>query len=119
MSRRSPFRVLHFYSSPVPVPEDFVPEFLNPGLRRQHRRELRRLDGRCAYCGRVCPEKKATLDHIIPFGRGGANTVGNLALACDRCNYAKENLTAEEYLRRLIDAARRLRAKLRRPRVFC
>jgi 5-methylcytosine-specific restriction endonuclease McrA len=40
----------------------------------------------CAYCG-VMPAMGA--DHVIPFARGGLNTIANLAPSCLRCNHRK------------------------------
>ncbi|MDG6101786.1 TerD family protein [Dactylosporangium aurantiacum] len=49
--------------------------------------EVWRLDGG------ACRECKATeyleFDHVIPWSRGGATSVGNLQLLCRRCNLAK------------------------------
>ncbi len=42
--------------------------------------------GRCIECG---ASDYLALDHVIPFSKGGANTVKNLQLLCRRCNSAK------------------------------
>jgi hypothetical protein len=51
----------------------------------------RRARHRCEYCH--APEAVFNLefevDHIVPRGRGGADEVGNLALACRSCNGRK------------------------------
>lgn len=39
----------------------------------------------CAYCGGAA----ATLDHIVPVSRGGANGWENLTAACKPCNSSK------------------------------
>jgi 5-methylcytosine-specific restriction endonuclease McrA len=43
--------------------------------------------------GGACVECKATeyleFDHVIPWSRGGASSVGNLQLLCRKCNLAK------------------------------
>lgn len=44
--------------------------------------------GRCVYCGST---ENLQLDHIIPFSKGGATTVENLQLLCQRCNIEKSN----------------------------
>lgn len=44
--------------------------------------------GRCVYCGST---ENLQLDHIIPFSKGGATTVENLQLLCQKCNLEKSN----------------------------
>lgn len=42
--------------------------------------------GRCRYCK---SQIQIEYDHIIPWSRGGADTVRNLQLLCRRCNRRK------------------------------
>jgi 5-methylcytosine-specific restriction endonuclease McrA len=42
--------------------------------------------GRCVQCG---DNSYLEFDHIIPFSKGGASTVGNVQLLCRRCNLGK------------------------------
>lgn len=48
----------------------------------------RRDQGRCVYCGST---ENLQLDHIIPFSKGGATTLENLQLLCQKCNLEKSN----------------------------
>jgi hypothetical protein len=48
----------------------------------------RRDKGRCVYCGST---ENLQLDHIIPFSKGGATTLENLQLLCQKCNLEKSN----------------------------
>lgn len=44
--------------------------------------------GRCVHCGST---ENLQLDHIIPFSKGGATTLENLQLLCQKCNLEKSN----------------------------
>ena len=50
-------------------------------------------EGRCCYCKKPFNQtsRKATIEHIVPVSRGGANDIGNLAIACKRCNSRRGN----------------------------
>jgi hypothetical protein len=47
--------------------------------------------GRCVQCGAWGPGANIEFDHVIPFSKGGANTVNNLQLLCKRCNLLKSD----------------------------
>jgi 5-methylcytosine-specific restriction endonuclease McrA len=42
--------------------------------------------GKCAYCGTT---ENITRDHIVPLGRGGADTIDNIQPLCYSCNARK------------------------------
>lgn len=50
---------------------------------------------KCAYCG--AENTRLEIEHIIPKSRGGSDRVGNLCIACHKCNQRKGNKTAEEF----------------------
>ena len=52
------------------------------------------LDAPCYYCGSSFPTEA---DHLIPFSRGGADSLDNLVPACRRCNRDKNAYTPEEW----------------------
>jgi 5-methylcytosine-specific restriction endonuclease McrA len=54
---------------------------------RDIRRLVNRYRGCCAYCGDATA--KLTIDHVVPFKRGGRHTIGNLVPACQSCNSSK------------------------------
>nr|WP_274637461.1 HNH endonuclease [Microbacterium bovistercoris] len=62
------------------------------------RRGVLRRDGfRCAYCG----GHAATIDHVQPRSRGGADSWENLVACCQRCNNTKGDRTPQEMSWRL------------------
>lgn len=44
--------------------------------------------GRCVRCGST---ENLQLDHIVPFSKGGATSLENLQLLCQKCNLEKSN----------------------------
>lgn len=57
-------------------------------------REALFLDAVCHYCGAWWP---SVLDHVLPVAEGGADAVGNLVAACDRCNSEKSSATPRDW----------------------
>lgn len=58
------------------------------------RREIVLRDGfACRYCGGPPP---LSIDHVIPYSRGGRNTIDNGVAACVPCNQTKGDRTPEE-----------------------
>lgn len=55
---------------------------------------------RCVYCSTPLALDTATLDHVWPLARGGANVAGNLVTACVVCNQLKGDLLPEEFFAR-------------------
>jgi hypothetical protein len=47
--------------------------------------------GRCVACQATGPKAQLQFDHVLPFSKGGANTVKNLQLLCKPCNLKKSN----------------------------
>jgi 5-methylcytosine-specific restriction endonuclease McrA len=64
--------------------------------------------GLCFYCKCemqmfVSDETEATRDHRTPISRGGAMTGRNVVAACNRCNFAKGDMTEAEFFDILSD----------------
>lgn len=48
----------------------------------------------CQICG---TRKNITIDHVIPIGRGGRHSIGNLQSMCKSCNSSKSNKLMVEW----------------------
>lgn len=65
---------------------------------------IKKHSGKCVLCSESVVLKPsdhsraATIDHIIPVSRGGADVIANMQLACLECNRKKGDMTMEEYL---------------------
>jgi 5-methylcytosine-specific restriction endonuclease McrA len=56
---------------------------------------LEKWERTCAYCG--AQGIALQVEHIVPKGRGGSDSITNLTLACEPCNMRKGNRTAAEF----------------------
>jgi len=71
------------------MPAVVEPKPRREAISRTVQREVWQRDGgRCVECS---TKEKLCFDHIVPFSRGGSNTVRNLQLLCERCNLSKGN----------------------------
>ena len=43
----------------------------------------------CQYCRKKLPEKRLTVDHVMPMSRGGRHEWTNVVTACSQCNNRK------------------------------
>lgn len=59
---------------------------------------LQQSGGHCHYCKEYEPPIQLTPDHVIPIGKGGANSAENIVAACAFCNNGKQDKSAEEWL---------------------
>ena len=71
----------------------------NGERRRNLQRRLIARDGmRCCWCdcemvfpdGKMYPPNQLTIEHVVPRSSGGTNNIGNLKLACRRCNNSRQ-----------------------------
>lgn len=52
----------------------------------------------CFYCEKKC--SKYEIDHFIANSCGGTNKFDNMVLACHSCNQQKNNMTADDFIRK-------------------
>ena len=53
----------------------------------------------CFYCGLPFKTKKdITIDHFIPFSKGGFDELDNYRLAHLECNQLKKDMTPQEFI---------------------
>lgn len=55
-------------------------------------------EGYCHYCKVYLWPISLTPDHVIPIGKGGANSADNIVAACGHCNNGKNAKSSEEWL---------------------
>ena len=73
--------------SAMPKPQPIKPR--REAIPRLVQREVWQRDGgKCVECS---SNAKLCFDHIVPFSKGGSNTVRNLQLLCEKCNLSKGN----------------------------
>jgi 5-methylcytosine-specific restriction protein A len=53
--------------------------------------------GRCYYCRRQVGARALTMDHVVPLGRGGISSRGNVVPACKDCNTRKKHMLPIEW----------------------
>jgi HNH endonuclease len=74
---------------PSQLPEPKVQLQRREAIPRVVQREVWQRDGgKCVECG---TREKLCFDHIVPFSRGGSNTIRNIQLLCEGCNLSKGN----------------------------
>lgn len=78
-------RPIRVNTASMPQPEPIKPR--REAIPRAVQREVWQRDGgRCVECQ---TREKLCFDHIVPFSRGGSNSVRNLQLLCESCNGSK------------------------------
>ena len=87
---------------------DFGFDGIDEAYIRQERSKARQLrksswwqsrigKGECYYCAEKFSPKTLTMDHIVPLGRGGASSKGNIVACCKDCNTKKKTMLPLEW----------------------
>jgi hypothetical protein len=70
-----------------------------PYISRRRREIFERSEGKCHYCGTpLTLDGKWHIEHQFPRALGGGDEALNLVAACVRCNLAKSDRTAIEFV---------------------
>ena len=72
----------------IPPPKTKLTE-RDQSLNRLHKRRMLKKDPRCYWCKKKLDRRAATVDHVVPLGRGGSNNPNNLVLSCLGCNQGR------------------------------
>jgi hypothetical protein len=79
--------LIHVDTTVMPKAEPVKPR--REAIPRAVQREVWQRDGgKCVECD---TKAKLCFDHIVPFSKGGSNSVRNLQLLCESCNLSKGN----------------------------
>lgn len=81
---------------------------IEPHIKRQI---WERQHEKCAYCGTRRQLKHMTVDHIIPFSKGGTDDIENLQCTCKMCNRLKNDMLPSEFtifVRRILENSMRI-----------
>jgi hypothetical protein len=80
-------------------PAAAVPVVASRQVSRRRAEIFERSQGKCHYCGEALTlDGKWHVEHQFPRALGGGNDALNLVAACVRCNLAKSDRTAMEFL---------------------
>ena len=55
----------------------------------------------CAYCGATLTEDEATIEHVLPISKGGADSADNMVIACRKCNQLAKDYSITQKLRKV------------------
>lgn len=74
----------------------YVRPYFSFKIRLSRQNVFLRDDFQCQYCGENFPEKKLTIDHIVPVSKGGRHEWQNVVAACSKCNNKKADKTLDQ-----------------------
>lgn len=84
------------YNLPAVVKlKQYIRPYFALGVRLSRQNIFLRDDHMCQYCLKKLPEKRLTIDHVIPLSKGGRHEWTNVVTACSHCNNRKGDKTPE------------------------
>lgn len=60
-----------------------------------------RYNGKCFYCNGRLRIEDMHMDHYVPRSKGGSYNIKNIVASCPRCNLIKNNLSHDDFLRKI------------------
>jgi len=94
MSVSSPSRTFQLPS--VLRLKSYIRPFFTMKVRLSRQNIFIRDEFLCQYCLRKLPEKKLTIDHVLPLSKGGRHEWSNVVASCSTCNNIKGSRTPEQ-----------------------
>ncbi len=106
--------VLEFHTTTVSSPsrsyhlpavvrlKQYIRPYLSLSVRLSRQNIFLRDNHTCQYCYSKFPEKKLTVDHVVPLSKGGRNEWTNVVTACSKCNNRKGDKSPEKANLRLL-----------------
>ncbi len=73
--------------------KQYIRPFLSLSVRLSRQNVFLRDQHICQYCLGQFPEKRLTIDHVVPLSRGGRHEWTNVVTACPPCNNKKGDKT--------------------------
>lgn len=74
---------------------------------------LEKWNRQCAYCG--VKDVPFQVEHIHPRAKGGSNSITNLTLSCEKCNFKKGTKDIKEFLKKDPTKLSKILAQAKRP----
>lgn len=106
--------VLEFHSTTVNSPsrsyhlpavirlKQYIRPYFSLSVRLSRQNIFLRDNHICQYCYSKFPEKKLTVDYVVPLSKGGRHEWTNVVTACSKCNNRKGDKSPEKANLRLL-----------------
>jgi 5-methylcytosine-specific restriction endonuclease McrA len=75
--------------------KQYIRPYLSLSVRLSRQNVFLRDHHTCQYCQKTFPEKRLTIDHVVPLSKGGRHEWNNVVTACSSCNNKKGDKSPE------------------------